>query len=117
MITDDDPSLKPHPLRRGSTGWIYGAAGVILWDLLSDEDEQLTRAFRRGFKSRRILVGASWFYLTGHLFGIIPDQYDIIHIAGYYYRRTRGPLGAWILERLDELQASAHRVESMNQVH
>jgi len=76
-------------LRRGSTGWMYGAAGVILWDLLVEEDEQLTRAFRRGARTRPILLIAGWGYLTGHLFGVIPDQFDIIHLAGVAYRRQR----------------------------
>lgn len=99
MITDDDPSSRSHPLRRGSTGWIYVAAGIIIWDCLAPEDEQLTRAFRRGLETRRVLVGASWLYLTGHLFGVIPDEYDIIHVAGLQYRRTKGPIGD-ILQKL-----------------
>lgn len=76
-----------HSLRKGSAGWCYGAIGVILWDVLAEEDEQLTGAFRRGFKSRKLLVGCSWMYLTGHLFGAIPNQYDIIHHIGTICRR------------------------------
>jgi hypothetical protein len=116
-MPDDDVTLKPHLLRRGSTGWIYGAAGIIIWDLLAGEEEQLTAAFRRGFKTRKVLVGASWLYLTGHLFGVIPEQFDIVHIAGHHYYRTRGPVGAWIVQRLEELQVSSNRVEAMNQAH
>jgi hypothetical protein len=115
-MADDEVPAKPHLLRRGSTGWIYGAAGVIIWDLLAGEEEQLTRAFRRGFKSRKILVGASWLYLTGHLFGVIPDQYDIIHIAGHQYRVHRGSLAAFVLQKLSELRTN-NRVEAMDQAH
>ena len=76
----DEPVIKPHPLLTGSAGWCYTAIGVILWDSLVADDQQLTHAFRRGFKSRKILVGCSWMYLTGHLFGVLPPQYDLIHL-------------------------------------
>lgn len=78
---------RTHPLRKGSAGWCYGAIGIILWDTLANEEEQLTGAFRRGFKSRKILVTCSWMYLTGHLFGAIPEQYDVIHQISTAYRR------------------------------
>jgi hypothetical protein len=80
-------SSRSSKLRRGSTGWLCVAIGTILWDALAEEDEQLTYAFRRGFKTRKILVSAAWGYLTCHLFGAIPDRYDIIHYIGTAYRR------------------------------
>jgi hypothetical protein len=80
-------STKLERLRRGSSGWFYVAIGIIVWDLCAEEDEQLTRAFRRGFKTRKTIVSLSWAYITAHLFGVIPDQYDIIHISGTTYRR------------------------------
>ncbi len=74
-------------LSKGSTGWCYVFAGIILWDAIAEEDEQLTRAFRRGVETRKILVSISWAYLTGHLFGVIPDRYDAIHVIGSAYRK------------------------------
>lgn len=76
----DEPVIKIHPLRRGSAGWCYAAIGIIVWDAIAPDNEQLTHAFRRGLKSRKLLVGCSWMYLTGHLFGVIPAQYDLIHL-------------------------------------
>lgn len=81
-----DATDKTHVLLRGSTGWVYVVGGVIIWDFLSSEDEQLTRAFRRGYKTRKIIVTASWLYLTGHLFGYLPDEFDIIHHIGLIRR-------------------------------
>lgn len=81
-----DELQKIHPLRKGSAGWCYAAIGIILWDALAGEEEQLTHAFRRGYRSHRILVGFVWMYITGHLVGAIPDQYDVIHQAGLAYR-------------------------------
>ena len=85
-------------LTRGSSAWAYVVAGILIWDTLAEEDEQLTRAFRRGVKSRKILVSTAWIILTSHLYGILPDQVDPIHQVGVALRtaaaiRGRGPNG------------------------
>lgn len=77
----DEPGIRIHPLRKGSAGWCYAAVGIIIWDTIAPDNEKLTHAFRRGLKSRKILVGCSWLYLTAHLFGVIPDQYDLLYIV------------------------------------
>lgn len=76
----DDPVIRIHPLRKGSAGWCYAAIGIIIWDTLAADDEKLTHAFRRGLKSRKLLVGCTWIYLTGHLFGVVPDRYDLFYL-------------------------------------
>ncbi len=66
-------------LRKGGTGWLVIAAGVVAWDLTSEET--LTGAFRRarqhpaGFAA--LTVG--WAVITCHLFGVLPDRADPIH--------------------------------------
>jgi hypothetical protein len=71
-------------LHKGRNGWLYIAAGVIAWDVLNKEDEQLTRAFRRGLQTPegRLLIGLTWGVLTAHLFDALPKQYDPIHQLG-----------------------------------
>jgi len=75
--------------RRGSTGWACVAAGVILWVILAEDDEQLTYSFRRGCRTKpgQVLVIASWGLLTGHLFAVLPTWADPIHQIGILLRR------------------------------
>jgi hypothetical protein len=84
-------------LGRGSTAWLYLAAGVLIWDTLVEEDERMTNAFRRGIRSRKILVSAAWLIVTSHLYGILPEQADPIHQVGVALRvaacRERGSSG------------------------
>lgn len=63
-------------LRKGTTGWVALAAGVVAWDLTSDET--LTHAFRRAREhpvSFAALI-AGWTILTAHLFGVLPARVD-----------------------------------------
>jgi hypothetical protein len=76
-------------LGRGSTAWLYMAFGILVWDTFVEEDQQMTKAFRRGVKSRKILVSAAWLVVTGHLYGILPEPADPIHQIGIILRMTR----------------------------
>ena len=78
-------------LRKGSFGWLYLALGIAAWDLLADEDEQLTRAFRRSIHGKHSgpAVGLIWGIVTAHLFGAIPQKYDPIHYVLLTARRHR----------------------------
>jgi len=85
-------------LTRGSTAWVGMAVGILLWDTLVEEDQQMTRAFRRGVRSRKILVSAAWIIVTSHLYGVLPDKADPIHQVGVALRtaiasRERGQNG------------------------
>lgn len=83
-------------LFQGSSGWLYLIAGVILWDALVEEEQQLTHSFRRGLKTRRFVVGTSWAILTGHLFGILPEYVDPIHLlATIFVLRHRCQTGGY----------------------
>lgn len=85
--------MKPitQRLREGKAGWVYVTVGVAAWDLLVEEDELLTVAFRRALETRsgKIFVCSSWGILTAHLFGVLPENIDPIHIAMVISRRGR----------------------------
>jgi hypothetical protein len=75
------------------------AGGVAAYDLIAADDEQLTHAARRYFKSQPI-VTASTIMVTGlHLVGGIPRWCDPISLTFAAYRRllrhvwSRGPAG------------------------
>jgi hypothetical protein len=78
-------------LLKGSAGWVYVTIEIAIWDYIVEEDEQLTRAFRRGLKSPsgKILICTCWSILTAHLFGLIPKNFDPIYIAAEAAQRRR----------------------------
>jgi hypothetical protein len=78
-------------LREGKAGWVYVTVGIAVWDTLAEEDEQLTGAFRRSLKSPSgaIFTCATWGILTAHLFGLLPEEIDPIHMVTHVTRRGR----------------------------
>lgn len=73
-------------VKSGGFGWLALAAGVVTWDILAPET--LSDAFRRAHSHpvSAIMVGASWGVLTAHLFGVIPENADPIHVASVKVR-------------------------------
>src|ERR1700741_498395 len=67
--------------------WVALAGGVAAYDLIATDDEQLTNAARRYFKSQPIAT-VSMILVTGlHLIGGIPPWCDPITLTFATYRR------------------------------
>jgi hypothetical protein len=74
-------------MRNSDRAWLALAAGVTAYDLIATDDEQLTNAARRYFKSQPVAT-ASMILVTGlHLVGSIPPWCDPITLAFAAYRR------------------------------
>jgi hypothetical protein len=74
-------------MRNSDRAWMALAGGVAAYDLIATDDEQLTNAARRYFKSQPIAT-ASMIVVTGlHLIGGIPPWCDPISLSFTAYRR------------------------------
>jgi hypothetical protein len=74
-------------MRNSDLAWVALAGGVTAYDLIATEDEQLTNAARRYFRSQPIAT-ASMILVTGlHLIGGIPPWCDPITLTFAAYRR------------------------------
>src|ERR1700758_361842 len=74
-------------MRNSDLAWVALAGGVTAYDLIATEDEQLTNAARRDFRSQPIAT-ASMILVTGlHLIGGIPPWCDPITLTFAAYRR------------------------------
>jgi hypothetical protein len=68
-------------MRDSDRAWVALAGGVAAHDLIATDDEQVTNAARRYFKSQPIAT-ASMILVTGlHLVGGIPPWYDPIALT------------------------------------
>jgi hypothetical protein len=77
-------------MRNSDRAWVALAGGVAAYDLIATDDEQLTNAARRYFKSQPIAT-ASMILVTGlHLIGGIPPWCDPITLTFAAYRRLLG---------------------------
>ena len=74
-------------MRSSDLAWVALASGVAAYDLIATDDEQLTNAARRYFKSQPIAT-VSMILVTGlHLVGGIPPWCDPITLTFAAYRR------------------------------
>ena len=74
-------------MRNSDRAWVTLAGGVAAYDLIAADDEQLTHAARRYFKSQPIAT-VSMILVTGlHLVGGIPRWCDPISLTFAAYRR------------------------------
>jgi hypothetical protein len=74
-------------VRISDRAWVALAGGVAAYDLIATDDEQLTNAARRYFKSQPIAT-ASMILLTAlHLVGGIPSWCDPFTLTFAAYRR------------------------------
>jgi hypothetical protein len=74
-------------MRNSDRAWVALAGGVAAYDLIATDDEQLTNAARRYFKSQPIAT-VSMILVTGlHLVGGIPHWCDPITLTFAAYRR------------------------------
>lgn len=65
---------------QGGTAWATMAAGIVCYDLTAEKKgwPTMSAAFFNALHHpiHKWWVISVWLYITGHLFGIIPRQYD-----------------------------------------
>lgn len=90
-------------MRNSDRAWLALAAGVTAYDLVATDEEQLTGAARRYFKSQPVAT-ASMILITGlHLIGGLPQWCDpfTLSLAGCRRVQTAAALNArWITSAL-----------------
>ena len=80
-------------MRNSDRAWVALAGGVAAYDLIATDDEQLTHAARRYFKSQPFAT-ASMILVTGlHLVGGIPAWCDPFALTFAAYRRLLRQFG------------------------
>jgi hypothetical protein len=76
-------------MRNSDRAWLALATGVAAYDLVATDEEQLTGAARRYFKSQPVAT-ASMILITGlHLIGGIPQWCDPFTLSFAACRRLR----------------------------
>ena len=87
-------------MRNSDRAWMALAGGVAAYDLIAADDELLTNAARRYFKSQPIAT-ASMILVTGlHLIGGIPSWCDPITLTFAAYRRLLRQL--WLRQKTQQ---------------
>lgn len=74
-------------MRSSDRAWVVLAGGVTAYDLIAPDDEQLTNAARRYFKSQPIATASMIVMTALHLVGGIPRWCDPITLTFAAYRR------------------------------
>jgi hypothetical protein len=74
-------------MRNSDRAWVALAGGVAAYDLIATDDEQLTNAARRYFKSQPIATASMILATALHLVGGIPPWCDPITLTFAAYRR------------------------------
>src|ERR1700749_2718452 len=88
-------------MRNSDLAWVALAGGVAAYDLIATDDELLTNAARRYFKSQPIAT-VSMILVTGlHLVGGIPPWCDPITLTFAAYRRLLRQF--WLRQKAEQL--------------
>jgi hypothetical protein len=74
-------------MRSSDRAWVALAGGVTAYDLIAPDDEQLTNAARRYFKSQPIATASMILVTALHLVGGIPRWCDPISLTFAAHRR------------------------------
>ena len=74
-------------MRNSDRAWVALAGGVAAYDLIATDDEQLTNAARRYFKSQPIATASMILVTALHLVGGIPPWCDPISLTFAAHRR------------------------------
>jgi hypothetical protein len=74
-------------MRNSDRAWVALAGGVAAYDLIAADDEQLTNAARRYFKSQPIATASMILLTSLHLLGGIPPWCDPISLTFAANRR------------------------------
>jgi hypothetical protein len=87
-------------MRNSDRAWVALAGGVAAYDLIATDDEQLTYAARRYFKSQPIAT-VLMILVTGlHLVGGIPPWCDPFTLTFAAYRRLLRPV--WLRQKPEQ---------------
>jgi hypothetical protein len=81
-------------MRSSDRAWVALAGGVAAYDLIATDDEQLTNAARRYFKSQPITTMSMILVTSLHLVGGLPRWCDQISLTFAAYRRLLR--GSWL---------------------
>jgi hypothetical protein len=84
-------------MRNSDRAWVALAGGVAAYDLIATDDEQLTNAARRYFKSQPIATASMILVTSLHLLGGIPPSCDPITLTFAANRRLLR--GLWHRQR------------------
>jgi hypothetical protein len=74
-------------MRNSDRAWLALAAGVVAYDLAAADDEQLSAAARRYFKSQPVATASLIVMTSLHLMGGIPSWCDPFTLSLGAYRR------------------------------
>ena len=80
-------------MRNSDRAWVALAGGVAAYDLIAIDDEQLTNAARRYFKSQPIATASMILVTALHLVGGIPAWCDPFTLTFAAYRRLLRQFG------------------------
>ncbi len=86
-------------MRNSDRAWLALAAGVAAYDVVATDEEQLTDAARRYFKSQPVATASMILITSLHLIGGIPRWCDpfTLSFAGYRQLRAAAAVNArWI---------------------
>ena len=92
-------------MRNSDRAWVALAGVVAVYDLIATDDEQLTNAARRYFKSQPIATASMILVTSLHLVGGIPPWCDPITLTFGAHRR--------LLRRQSWLRPKAERHDSL----
>ncbi len=87
-------------MRSSDRAWMALAGGVAAYDLIATDDELLTNAARRYFKSQPIATASMILVTSLHLVGGIPPWCDPITLTFAAYRRLLRKL--WLHPRAEQ---------------
>lgn len=87
-------------MRSSDRAWVVLAGGVAAYDLIATDDEQLTNAARRYFKSQPITTVSMILVTSLHLVGVIPGWCDPISLTFTAYRRLLR--GFWLRRHAEQ---------------
>jgi hypothetical protein len=67
-------------LSPGATGWVAVGTVVVIAELL--DERTMSEAFRAASRHPvgKPVIFTAWGILTAHLFGVLPPEYDPIHV-------------------------------------
>jgi hypothetical protein len=86
-------------MRNSDRAWVALAGGVAAYDLIAADDEQLTHAARRYFKSQPIATASMIVVTALHLVGGVPRWCDPISLTFATYRRVLRQL--WLRQKAE----------------
>jgi hypothetical protein len=87
-------------MRNSDRAWLALAGSVAAYDLIATDDEQLTNAARRYFKSQPIATASMILATALHLVGGIPPWCDPITLTFAAYRRLLRQL--WLRSKAEQ---------------